>query len=134
MVSWLTSDPGGAVSSRSTRHKCMQIFQLKLSCRSRTSTRACNGHHTHRVDYKEGGRNAFDCVSLFLTWGQLGEVFSLRFSDRRGSPYSKWESASFQRCGFLTTFSSFGFRLSLGKMTPLAVRCVVSTLTFRTWK
>ena len=32
------------------------------------STRACNGHHTNRKDYKEGGRNAFDCVSLFLTW------------------------------------------------------------------
>ena len=48
---------------------------LVHASRSRTSTRACSGHHTHRKDYKEGGRNAFDCVSLFLTWGQLGEVF-----------------------------------------------------------
>ena len=35
----------------------------------------------------------------------MGELFSLRFSERRGSSYSKWESASFQRCGFLTTGS-----------------------------
>ena len=47
---------------------------FKISCRStsrsRTSTRACNGRHTHRKDDKEGGRNAFDCISLFLTWAK----------------------------------------------------------------
>ena len=73
-------------------------------------------------------------IVAFPDLGPVGRSISLRFSDRRGSPYSKWESASFQRCGFLTTGSSLGFRLSLGKMTALAVRCVVSTLTFRTWE
>ena len=59
----------------------------------------------------------------------VGRSISLRFSDRRGSPYSKlkWESASFQRCGFLTTGSS---RLSpvLGKNDR--GRCTVCGVDF----
>ena len=30
---------------------------------------------TRTVDYKEGGRNAFDCVSLFLTWRSIFFAF-----------------------------------------------------------
>ena len=38
--------------------------------RARTSTRACNGHHRTRTrkEYKEGGRNAFDCFRVGSCW------------------------------------------------------------------
>ena len=65
---------------------------------------------------------------MCFAFPDLGEVFSLRFSDRRGSPYLKWESASFQRCGFLTTGSKSWLSPVLGKNDR--ARCTVCGVDF----
>ena len=54
----------GSLPTRRGRGPLVHVDRVGLRL---DSTRACNGHHTHRKDYKEDGRNAFDCVSLFLT-------------------------------------------------------------------
>ena len=78
-------------------HQCMQVDRVH---RLEHPLHHASGNHTHRKDHKEGGRNAFDRCFAFPDLGPVGRSISLRFSDRRGSPYSKWESASFQRCSF----------------------------------
>ena len=65
---------------------------------------------------------------MCFAFPDLGEVFSLRFSDRRGSPYSKWESASFQRCGFLRAGSKSWLSPVLGKNDR--ARCTVCGVDF----